>query len=208
MPKHPEFTDAGFLTSADRLSACPPDTGAEVAFCGRSNAGKSSALNYLTRSRNLARTSKTPGRTQLINFFSVDDDVRLVDLPGFGYAKVPQKMKADWHRNIDAYLRGRESLVGLVAVMDIRHPMKDFDEMMIEWAAEAGLHVHVVLTKCDKLKSGARKSTLARVGAALPEGVTVQVLSATHDTGRDELERVLRDWLSPTHGAAPPADEA
>lgn len=196
MPKHLEFSDASFLTSADRLSGCPADVGAEIAFCGRSNAGKSSALNYLTRSRNLARTSKTPGRTQLINFFALADDVRLVDLPGYGYAKVPQKLKADWHRNIDTYLRSRDSLVGLVAVMDIRHPLKEFDEMMIAWASEAGLGVHVVLTKCDKLKSGARKRALTQVENELPPGVTVQVLSATHDIGRDALEKVLRSWLT------------
>lgn len=190
-----EFTKASFLTSAAKVSQCPPDEGAEIAFCGRSNAGKSSTLNYLTRNRGLARTSKTPGRTQLINFFDIGDGIRLVDLPGFGYAKVPQKLKDEWHRNIDNYLRARDSLVGLVVVMDIRHPLKEFDTMMIDWGVQSGLAVHVVLTKCDKLKSGARAKALQQVRAALPPGVTVQALSSTHDVGRKELEQIIAGWL-------------
>lgn len=196
MENRPDFTSASFLTSAAKPQQCPPDEGMEIAFCGRSNAGKSSTLNYLTRSRGLARTSKTPGRTQLINFFELAGGVRLVDLPGFGYAKVPQKLKDAWHRNIDLYLRDRNSLLGLVAVMDIRHPLKDFDQMMIDWALEEGLNLHVVLTKCDKLKTGARKSATMKVQAALPETVTVQALSSTHDIGRDVLTRVLAEWIA------------
>ncbi len=196
MEKRPEFTSASFLTSAAKLSQCPPDEGCEIAFCGRSNAGKSSTLNYLTNTPGLARTSKTPGRTQLINFFELADGLRLVDLPGFGYAKVPQKVKEAWHRNIDNYLRNRSSLIGLVAVMDIRHPLKDFDTTMIDWGVESELNVHVVLTKCDKLKSGARKSATMKVNAALPDSVTVQALSSTHDIGRNVLMSTLSGWVT------------
>ena len=126
------FESAQFIKSAAQLNDCPADVGAEVAFAGRSNAGKSSAINCLTRQTRLARTSKTPGRTQLLNFFSITPTTRLVDLPGYGYAKVPQAMRDAWHRNIDDYLRERMSLVGIVLVMDVRHPMKPFDEMMLE----------------------------------------------------------------------------
>lgn len=193
-----DLAKAQFLTSASRRSQCPPDTGREVAFCGRSNAGKSSAINYLTGIRKLARTSKTPGRTQLINFFALEDDLRLVDLPGYGYARVPAGVKDAWHRHIDDYLRGRESLVGLILVMDIRHPMKEFDRMMIEWADQAGLPLHIVLTKADKLKRGARQSTLMQVSKTLPEGMSVQLLSSTDDLGREALAKRLEAWLLPT----------
>ncbi|MCB1691323.1 MAG: YihA family ribosome biogenesis GTP-binding protein [Pseudomonadales bacterium] len=190
-----DIGEAAFLTSAARFEQCPPDIGREVAFCGRSNAGKSSAINYLTGQNKLARTSKTPGRTQLINFFEIGEDLRLVDLPGYGYAKVPTAMREAWHRHIDAYLTGRQSLVGLVMVMDIRHPLKEFDESMVDWAADTGHHGHVVLTKCDKLKRGAQNTALLSVRRQLPEGITAQIFSATHDIGRDELTRVLSAWL-------------
>lgn len=186
---------ATFLTSASNLSQCPPDTGKEVAFCGRSNAGKSSALNYLTGHKKLARTSKTPGRTQLINFFSLDEDARLVDLPGYGFARVSATVRAAWHANIDSYLRNRECLVGLVMVMDIRHPMREFDEMMVNWTHESGRRGHVLLTKCDKLKRGPGSATLLAVRKQLPEGVTAQMLSATHDIGREEFLEVLASWI-------------
>jgi len=195
-----EFTHAAFVTSAARLDQCPPDEGVEFAFCGRSNAGKSSALNYLTSRKGLARTSKTPGRTRLMNFFSVGEGIRLVDLPGFGYAKVPAKQRTEWQRNIDAYLRQRRSLVGLIAVMDIRHPLREFDDMMIEWGRAAGLRVHVVLTKCDKLRPGARKAALQKVEKTLPADVTVQVFSATHGIGRDELTSLITRWLDDPSG--------
>jgi GTP-binding protein len=191
-----EIGEVAFLTSAARLSQCPPDTGREVAFCGRSNAGKSSAINYLTGHGKLARTSKTPGRTQLINFFQLPGGCRLVDLPGYGYARVPNRMREAWHENIDRYLRHRESLVGLVLVMDIRHPLKEFDRMMLAWAEEAGIPLHILLTKCDKLKRGAQKSVLLNVKRELPEGMTVQLYSSTHDTGREELLAKLDDWLT------------
>ncbi|MGK0335481.1 MAG: GTP-binding protein, partial [Candidatus Azotimanducaceae bacterium] len=157
------LSEATFLKSAATLQQCPADLGAEVAFCGRSNAGKSSALNCLTDQKKLARTSKTPGRTQLINFFSLSESLRLVDLPGYGYAKVPPKMKAEWQRNLDDYLRGRDSLRGLIQVMDIRHPLREFDKLMLEWSESAELPVHILLTKADKLKRGPQQSTLLGV---------------------------------------------
>ena len=137
--------------------------GAEVAFAGRSNAGKSSAINALTRNTKLARTSRTPGRTQLINFFTVDEHIRLVDLPGYGFAKVPLKVKQEWNKQLDQYLRMRQSLMGLVLLMDIRHPLKDYDRQMIEWAVVTKMRVHILLTKSDKLKRGQAKNTLFTV---------------------------------------------
>jgi GTP-binding protein len=137
--------------------------GAEVAFAGRSNAGKSSAINALTRNSKLARTSRTPGRTQLINFFTVDEHIRLVDLPGYGFAKVPLKVKQEWNKQLEQYLRLRQSLNGLVLLMDIRHPLKDYDRQMIEWAVVTEMRVHILLTKSDKLKRGPAKSTLLTV---------------------------------------------
>tara|TARA_R110002072_G_scaffold1369_7_gene11314 strand:+ start:2557 stop:3171 length:615 start_codon:yes stop_codon:yes gene_type:complete len=190
------LSDATFLKSAATLQQCPADLGAEVAFCGRSNAGKSSALNFLTDQKKLARTSKTPGRTQLINFFSLTESLRLVDLPGYGYAKVPPKMKEEWQRNLDDYLRARKSLRGLILVMDIRHPLKEFDLLMLSWCEEAELPVHIVLTKADKLKRGPQQATLFKVRKAVGENVTVQVLSATHSLGKDVLIRQLNLWLT------------
>ena len=152
-PKNPILglcQQARFLISAAKVDQCPPDEGYEVAFAGRSNAGKSSALNTLTHA-SLARTSKTPGRTQLLNFFTLDEERRLVDLPGYGYAKVPIPLKQHWQRHLEAYLGSRESLVGLVLMMDIRHPLTDFDRLMLDWAQVSRLPVHVLLTKADKL---------------------------------------------------------
>jgi GTP-binding protein len=193
---------AEFLKSAAKLGQCPPDNGAEVAFCGRSNAGKSSALNTLTGQKKLARTSKTPGRTQLINFFRLNDDLRLVDLPGYGYAKVPPKMKQEWQKNIDDYLRARQSLRGLVLVMDIRHPMKEFDQMMLNWAIEAELACHILLTKADKLKRGPQQSTLLKIRKELPDGATAQTFSALNSQGKVELTRKLTEWLRSEQGKA------
>ena len=153
---------ATFIKSASQVEQCPLDRGYEVAFAGRSNAGKSSALNTLTHAR-LARTSKTPGRTQLINFFGLDEQRRLVDLPGYGYAKVPLALKEHWKEHLDAYLTGRESLAGLVLVMDIRHPLSDFDRMMLEWSDVTGLPAHILLSKADKLAYGAAKNVLLKV---------------------------------------------
>lgn len=203
MPETSEinFRRAQFLISAPSLKQCPPESGAEVAFAGRSNAGKSSAINCLTGNGKLARTSKTPGRTQLINFFSLGDpDLRLVDLPGYGYAKVPKQVKEEWQRNLSEYLYERESLKGLVLVMDIRHPLQEFDTLMINWAVERALPVHLLLTKCDKLKSGAMKSTLQAVrkhmhDAGVGDLVSTQNFSALKAVGVKELEATLTQWL-------------
>jgi GTP-binding protein len=191
------LSEATFLKSAATLQQCPADLGAEVAFCGRSNAGKSSALNSLTDQKKLARTSKTPGRTQLINFFSLSETLRLVDLPGYGYAKVPPKMKEEWQRNLDDYLRGRESLRGLIQVMDIRHPLREFDKLMLDWSKSAELPVHILLTKADKLKRGPQQSTLLNVRRSVGSGVSVQTFSATHGIGKIELTRQINLWMTP-----------
>ena len=194
------YNTAKFQISASKLSQCPEDTGAEVAFAGRSNAGKSSAINTLTNNKKLARTSKTPGRTQLINFFSLNiEDTRLVDLPGYGYAKVPIAMKAHWQYHLDQYLQQRRSLRGVVLVMDIRHPMKEFDHMMVEWCESTQVPLHVLLTKSDKLKRGPAQSTLLSLRKSLKEAlgdkVTVQVFSSLKFDGVDTLKNQLDSWL-------------
>ena len=190
--------DVHFLKSAQHIGQCPPDTGLEVAFAGRSNAGKSSALNRLCTQKSLARTSKTPGRTQLLNFFRVDDDRRLVDLPGYGYAKVNKALKEQWQRDLDGYLAERECLVGLVLLMDIRHPLKEFDQLILDWSAAAGMPLHILLTKADKLKYGAAKSTLLKTRNALkghPAPLSVQLFSATTGAGCEEAWDKLAEWL-------------
>jgi GTP-binding protein len=187
------FPETVFLTSAARVEQCPPDAGAEVAFAGRSNAGKSSALNAITGRNSLARTSKTPGRTQLINFFALADGGRLVDLPGYGYAKVPEEIKARWRRLMTRYVETRASLKGLVIVMDSRHPLTDFDAQMLEWGRAQGLSAHVLLTKADKLSRGAAAATLKQVRNRLAEAASAQLFSAVDKTGVDEARReVLR----------------
>lgn len=197
-----KFQSAEFITSAPSLKQCPDDVGCEIAFAGRSNAGKSSAINTLTRNKNLARTSKTPGRTQMINFFQLGEDRRLVDLPGYGYAKVPVAMKAQWDRHMAEYLQARKSLGGLILLMDIRHPLQDYDRQMLNWAAQAGLPVHILLTKSDKLKRGPAQSTLLKVESFLREmdpGITlltVQTFSSLKKLGLTELEAQLNHWLS------------
>lgn len=193
------FRHARFLTSAPDLAHCPPDSGAEVAFAGRSNAGKSSAINVLTGQSKLARTSKTPGRTQLINFFDLGEDRRLVDLPGYGFAKVPRAVKEAWQDSLAHYLEARASLTGLVLLMDIRHPLQDSDRFLVDWATTAQLPLHAVLTKADKLKRGAATATLLQVRKALADypGATAQCLSSLKRTGVEELAEVLASWLSP-----------
>ncbi|SDU36237.1 ribosome biogenesis GTP-binding protein YihA/YsxC [Halopseudomonas salegens] len=189
---------ASFIKSADKLEQCPPDIGREVAFAGRSNAGKSSALNTLTHAR-LARTSKTPGRTQLINFFQLDELRRLVDLPGYGYAKVPLALKDHWQRHLDSYLSERQALVGLVLVMDVRHPLSPFDTMMLDWAQRADMPLHILLSKADKLNYGAGKNTLLQVQSRVRKEfgghVSVQLFSAPKRQGLDEAYAKLEQWL-------------
>lgn len=196
-----DFRRARFLTSAARFEQCPDDSGAEVAFAGRSNAGKSSCINVLTDNRHLARTSKTPGRTQLINFFAVDEQAsqRLVDLPGYGYAKVSHATKEDWQHHLEDYLRRRQTLRGLVLLMDIRHPLKDFDCNMLDWAREADLPVHCVLTKADKLNRGPAQQELFKVRKLLApwgDNATAQLFSSLSKQGTDELASVLSAWLT------------
>ncbi|MEX0732516.1 MAG: ribosome biogenesis GTP-binding protein YihA/YsxC [Aquisalimonadaceae bacterium] len=201
---NPLYRQAHFLKSASELTQLPPDTGAEVAFAGRSNAGKSSALNAITEQKGLARTSKTPGRTQLINFFPVTDTLALVDLPGYGYAKVPEKIRAHWERTLPAYLSRRGALRGMMLIMDIRHPLRDFDRQMLAWAIHDGPPVHILLTKADKLGRGAAGNTLMAVQKELDRdfpGTTVQLFSAPSGLGIKQAHAVLDRWF----GLQPPA---
>lgn len=192
------YSHAKFITSAPDIRHLDSDAGIEVAFAGRSNAGKSSALNRLTRQKNLARTSKTPGRTQLINVFEFEEGCRLVDLPGYGYAKVPLAMKEKWQKALGEYLQVRKSIKGLVVLMDIRHPFKDLDQQLIHWAVESELPVLALLTKADKLKSGKRKAQvmMAREAAiAFCGDVTVHAFSSLNGLGLENMERVLDQWF-------------
>ena len=196
--KHNPFRSAAFLTSAAEPRQMPADSGAEIAFAGRSNAGKSSALNAICDQSGLARTSKTPGRTQLLNVFALADGGRLVDLPGYGYAKVPEAMRAHWRGMIDRYLRERASLRGFVLVMDARHPLKDFDRHMLEFAAASGRECHCLLTKSDKLSRGEAARTLQAVRkelATLAPGATAQLFSSLAKIGLDEARTRVAHWL-------------
>lgn len=195
----PFYQQASFLQSASTTSTLPPEAGFEVAFAGRSNAGKSSTLNRLCQQKSLARTSKTPGRTQLINFFGLPQDKFLVDLPGYGYAKVPDKVKREWQRFIETYLTTRTPLCGLVIVMDIRRPMLEYDMEMLTWTNTRDLPVHVVLNKSDKLKHGQAKTMLMKTQKQLNEInplYTAQVFSSLKGTGVEELENQLDSWLN------------
>ena len=189
---------ARFLTSAARLEQAPPDLGFEVAFAGRSNAGKSSAINALCGQKGLARTSKTPGRTQLLNFFGLDDDHRLVDLPGYGYAAVAASIRAEWQGAVAPYIERRRSLQGLVVLTDIRHPLRDLDLQLVDWASHLGRPVHVLLTKADKLGRGKATATLLAARKALADhspAATAQLFSAVAGQGVEVLAAVLDDWL-------------
>ncbi|ANF82593.1 YihA family ribosome biogenesis GTP-binding protein [Acinetobacter sp. NCu2D-2] len=195
---------AEFLMSAPKLSLCVEDIGFEVAFAGRSNAGKSSAINALTNQKQLARASKKPGRTQMINFFSLGNpNQRLVDLPGYGYAAVPEAMKIVWQKELENYLIHRESLQGLVLLMDIRHPLQHFDVMMLEWAYSRQLFVHVLLTKSDKLNRGPASKALQEVKAALKKmklNFSIQLFSSLNKEGLEELASVMGGRLNFTLG--------
>lgn len=193
-PKHNPYRAASYVVSAHHLKQLGPDSGREVAVAGRSNAGKSSAINALTGQKSLARTSKTPGRTQQIVLFAIDAEHRIADLPGYGYAKVPAQMRAHWRKTVEAYFQRRQSLRGVVLVMDIRHPLRPFDEQMLAWCAEAGVPCHVLLTKADKLKRGPAQSTLLQVRKSLPFGATAQVFSARTRDGLAELIDRLNGW--------------
>lgn len=200
------YQQTTFLLGAPDPQRAPPDVGAEVAFAGRSNSGKSSALNTITGQRSLARTSKAPGRTREINFFEVADQLRLVDLPGYGYAKVSQTIKQQWQRNIARYLESRRSLCGVVLLMDVRHPLKEIDRQLLGWCQSAELGTHILLTKADKLKRGPAKTTLLEVRrqlTGLHSGASVQLFSSHTRAGCDEVQAVLDRWLG--IGQAPQA---
>jgi len=191
---NPVYHQAKFLKSSPSLKDTPTDMGKEIAFAGRSNAGKSSAINTLTRQNSLARTSKTPGRTQMLNFFEINEHQRFVDLPGYGYAKVPMEVKTKWHQLMEIYLTKRKSLCGIVLVMDVRHPLTDFDWQMVDWCQHAVLPLHILLTKADKLTFGAGKNTLLQIQRELKDikiPVTTQLFSALKKTGIDDVHKAL-----------------
>jgi GTP-binding protein len=192
------YQATSYFTSAYAIEQLPPDQGWEVAFAGRSNVGKSSALNVLTRQKSLARTGKTPGRTQMINFFRVEPDRYLVDLPGYGYAKAPRAARQNWRKTVESYLNGRHALRGLFLLMDIRHPLTELDRQMLVWCRDRGLPAHILLTKADKLKRGPGAAVFQQVRQALARDcgrVSVQLFSALKRVGVDEAYVKLDQWL-------------
>jgi len=192
------FENAVFHISGTRLADLPPPAGAEVAFAGRSNSGKSSAINTLAGRTRLAFVSKTPVRTQLINFFRLDNGAFLVDLPGYGYADVPQAVRREWQEMLESYLTQRASLFGLVLIMDARRPLTELDRQMLDWFGPSGKPIHVLLTKSDKLTRSEAARTLASTRhslAAWGDQVTAQLFSSLKKTGKDEAERVIGGWL-------------
>lgn len=188
---------AAYLASAHEPAQLPPDTGVEVAIAGRSNCGKSSLINRLCRQKALARTGRTPGLTRQLIFFRLDESRSLVDLPGYGYARVSGDLQRHWQGLIRGYLERRRALSGLVIVMDIRHPLKEGDLQLMDFAAANGLRVHLVLTKADKLGHGKKFESLRRVRAAVGSTASVQVFSALTGEGLEELERIMEAWLEP-----------
>ena len=207
------YPEVRFLTSANKLGQLPPDTGVEVAVAGRSNAGKSSAINAVTQRKGLARTSKSPGATRLLNFFELQAGRRLVDLPGYGFAKVAGEMRAHWGTLLTGYFGKRESLRGTIVVMDVRHPLTDHDQDMLKLATSRDLPVHILLTKADKLGRGAAGNALQGVRRKLPRDglVTVQLFSAHSGDGvqeaRGALEKLL-DGMRIKETPAGPVDPA
>lgn len=192
------FQQAIFQQSASSRKTLPEESGLEVAFAGRSNAGKSSVINALCSQKALARTSKTPGRTQLINFFRLPDNNALVDLPGYGYAKVPEAMKLEWQKFIESYLLSRQTLRGLIVVMDIRHPLTSHDQTLLQWAYSRQLPVHILLNKADKLTRGAASNVMLQVRKEmnLIDNVTVQTFSAAQKQGLEQCWQLLERWLN------------
>lgn len=194
----PIFRNAQFEISIAKPSGLPPPVGAEIAFAGRSNAGKSSAINTIAGHTRLAFVSKTPGRTQLINFFRLNCGAALVDLPGYGYAKVPENVRRQWQGLLENYLSKRENLIGLVLIMDSRHPLKPLDLQMIGWYAPSGRPIHILLTKSDKLSRNQASAALALVRrelAGMGEQITVQLFSSLSKTGTEEVESTVSRWL-------------
>ena len=200
----PLLQKAKFITSANHINELPEDDGLEIAFAGRSNAGKSSAINSLSRQNRLAYVSKQPGRTQLVNFFEIEERKYLVDLPGYGYAKVPESMRKHWQKTLPTYLQQRQSLVGLVIVMDIRNPLTALDINMLDWFAPRQKPIHVLLTKCDKLSKDKQNKTLFSVQKELENQwstfyqtpCTAQLFSSLKKIGLEEADGVLETWLS------------
>ena len=192
--------DPRFILSANEPHQFPDDSGREVAVAGRSNSGKSTAINAVLNRRGLARTSKTPGRTQLINFFSVGEDRRLVDLPGYGYAKVSERVRRHWRSLLEAYFRQRESLAGLMITVDVRRGLNELDGVMLEWAVGADVPAVVLLTKADKLSRGAARNRQLEVERSLPAGVRAVLFSAPARLGIEEARGVLAGWLEPAEG--------
>lgn len=192
------FSRATFFTTVNQLRDLPLHGGREVAFAGRSNAGKSSAINTLANHVRLAYTSKTPGRTQHLNFFDLGGNHFLVDLPGYGYAKVPLDIRTHWEELLSQYIQTRETLCGLVVIMDARHPLTQLDEQMLHWFQPTGKPVHVLLTKSDKLSRQQANTTLHRVRLHLEQYFpfcSVQLFSSLKKTGMDEAEGVIANWL-------------
>ncbi|MDM8545565.1 ribosome biogenesis GTP-binding protein YihA/YsxC [Candidatus Venteria ishoeyi] len=196
------YRQANYLCSAHTLAQLPQDQGLEVAFAGRSNAGKSSAINTICQQKRLARTSKTPGRTQQIIFFNLDETRHLVDLPGYGYAKVPMSVKNHWQKVLQNYLISRKSLRGLVLMMDIRHPMTEYDQNMLEWSLNSDMPTHILLTKADKLSRGKGLGVLQKVRQVCQQNetehtpITVQLFSALKRHGIEEVHQQLNHWLN------------
>lgn len=192
------YTQVKFLLSAVKLDQLPPDYGIEVALVGHSNAGKSSALNVITNQKKLARVSKTPGRTQAINIFELDSKRRIMDLPGYGYAKVPKETQDHWLENINQYLHMRRSLKGLILIMDIRHPFKKLDQQLLDWAEQSDLSVHIVLTKADKLNRNELAKQIKFVEKCLFEytKTTCQIFSSLTKEGLPEVLEQLDIWFS------------
>ncbi len=195
-----DFRRFEFLKGAVKLSQCPPQGLPEVAFAGRSNAGKSSALNRITGRRALARASKTPGRTREINFFELPETGRLVDLPGYGFARVPEDMRRQWRQMLESYLSKREDLRGLILLMDVRHPLTDFDRQMLDWVSAVDLPCHILLTKADKLSRGKAGSALLQLRRALKDQsrVSAQLFSSTTPLGVEEAQAQIAAWLGVT----------
>jgi GTP-binding protein len=190
-----QYPEARFLKSANATSQFVPDDGAEVAVAGRSNAGKSSAINAIVNRRQFARTSKTPGRTQLVNFFELNDGRRLVDLPGYGFARVSDSVRRHWGELLAAYFESRRSLCGLILIVDIRRQLTDFDRQMMAFAESVDLPVHILLTKADKLKKGQTTQALLAVRKELGDRASVQLFSALKRQGEQEARRVLERFL-------------
>ncbi len=191
------FQDSRFLLAATRLAQCPEDTGIEVAIAGRSNAGKSSAVNAICGRKALARVSRTPGRTRELLFFELRPDCRLVDLPGYGYAKAPAAQARQWPAMIEDYFARRQALAGVLIIMDSRHPLTDLDWHMLEFCLAHDLAVHVLLNKADKMSRGKAQQTLAAVRRELPDGVSAELLSCQTTLGHEALRQQLESWFAP-----------